>query len=116
MLMRSAIGPLSEKWKNITTRRCFCGALLQATVVALQKAGELPHIMQRDYEPRSFFMGISFQAVWFDQKADDIFIPLSPNFGIGKAYQPESESEMIKLFKLEVQNGSKRKPHRLDRT
>jgi hypothetical protein len=67
---------------------------------ALRIAEQLPQVKERDYELRSLDLPwFFFRAVWLHGKADDIFIPLPDNWNRWKAYQPCSESEMIKILK-----------------
>ena len=70
---------------------------------ALQIAEQLPQVKKQDYEPRFLDSApILFVAVWLHGKSDDIIIPLPPTFGRWNAYQPYSESEMIKLLEPEA--------------
>jgi hypothetical protein len=70
------------------------------TLKALRKAEQLPQIEKQDYELRRLDCPpILFVAVWLHGKSDDIIIPLPDTFGRWNAYQPYSESEMIKLLK-----------------
>jgi hypothetical protein len=71
------------------------------TLAALREAEKLPQIKKQDYEPRFLNIpAISFVAVWLHGKSDDIIIPLPPTFGRRlNAYQPYSESQIIKVLK-----------------
>ncbi len=70
---------------------------------ALRIAEQLPQVEKQDYEPRLLDIpSILFVAVWLHGKSDDIIIPLPPTFGRWNAYQPYSESEIIKLLKPEA--------------
>lgn len=82
------------------------GALYQTafcneTLEALRKAKEMPQIQKQDYELRLVrISAINFFAVWLHGKADEIILPLPPTFGRKlKAYQPYSESHIIKVLK-----------------
>jgi hypothetical protein len=69
----------------------------------LRTAEKLPQIKKQDYEVRSLGIApLNFTAVWLHGKSDDIIIPLPPTFGRWNAYQPYSESQMIKLLKPEA--------------
>jgi hypothetical protein len=73
------------------------------TMEALQQAKKLPQIGKQDYEPRFLDIpAVYFVAVWLHGKSDDILIPLPPTFGRCNAYQPYSESQIIKLLKPEA--------------
>jgi hypothetical protein len=73
------------------------------TLEALREAEKLPQIKKQDYEPRFLDVpAVYFIAVWLHGKSDDIIIPLPPTFGRWNAYQPYSESQMIKLLKPEA--------------
>jgi hypothetical protein len=78
---------------------CFA----KETLEALREAEKLPQIKKQDYEVR-FLDAISvyFVAVWLHGESDDIIIPLPNTFGRWNAYQPYSESQMIKLLKPEA--------------
>ena len=86
------------------------GEILQATLVALQKAAELPQVKKQDYECRYLTVPFLFEAIWLHEKSDDIIIPLPPTWGEWNAYQPYSESEIIKLLKPEAENKLKQNP------
>jgi len=82
---------------------------------ALQVAEHLPKVKTQDYEPRLLDSApILFVAVWLHGKSDDIIIPLPPTFGRWNAYQPYSESEMIKLLKPEAKKKLKETPGMFD--
>ncbi len=75
---------------------------------ALRIAEQLPQVKKQDYELRALDMPwILFAAVWLHGKSDDIIIPLPPTFGRWDAYQPYSESRMIKLLQPEVKKKMK---------
>jgi len=70
---------------------------------ALRTAEQLPQVNKQDYEFRYLNLApIEFFAVWLHGKSDDIIIPLPPPYGIWNAYQPCSESQIIKFLKPEV--------------
>jgi hypothetical protein len=70
---------------------------------ALRIAEQLPQIKKQDYEIRFLNApAVLFQAIWLHGKSDDIIIPLPNTFGRWNAYQPYSESQMIKLLKPEA--------------
>ena len=71
----------------------------EETLEALREAEKLPQIQKQDYEIRFLDIpAVHFCAVWLHGKSDDIVIPLPPTFGKWNAYQPYSESQMIKLL------------------
>jgi hypothetical protein len=83
------------------------------TLEALRIAQQLPQIKKSDYELRRLDIPAAyFVAVWLHGKSDDIIIPLPPTFGRWNAYQPYSESQMIKLLKPEAKKVLKQ-PHML---
>lgn len=74
------------------------------TLEAMRKAEQLPQIREQDYELRRLDCpAVLFVGVWLHGKSDDIIIPLPPTSGRWNAYQPYSESEMIKLLKPEAE-------------
>ncbi len=74
------------------------------TQEALQRAEQLPQIKKQDYELRRLDCpAILFVAIWLHGKSDDILIPLPPTWGRWNAYQPYSETELIKLLKPEAE-------------
>ena len=74
------------------------------TQEALRRAEHLPQIKEQDYELRRLDCpSILFVAVWLHGKSDDIFFPLPPTWNRWNAYQPYSESEMIKLLQPEAE-------------
>jgi hypothetical protein len=78
--------------------------LVLETTEALRKAEELPQVKKHDYELRSLNNpSILFRAVWLHGESDDIIIPLPPTWGRWNAYQPYSESQMVKLLRPEVE-------------
>ena len=74
------------------------------TLEATRKAKELPQIKKQDYELRFLEVpAIHFVAVWLRGKSDDIIMPLPRTFGRKlNAFQPYSESEIIKVLKPEA--------------
>jgi hypothetical protein len=81
------------------------------TLEALRIAEQLPQVKNQDYELRSLDMPwYFFHAVWLHAKSDDIFIPLPDNWNRWKAYQPCSESEIIKILKPIAQEKEKMPP------
>jgi hypothetical protein len=90
----------------------FCGDSFDEKIKeALLKAEQLPQVKKQDYEPRLLDIpGILFVAVWLHRKSDDIIIPLPNTFGRWNAYQPYSESQMIKLLKPEAKKKLKEPP------
>ena len=78
---------------------CFANETLEA----LRKAEQLPQVKKQDYELRFLNIpAVYFCAVWLHEKSDDIIIPLPPTFGRMNAYQPYSESQIIKLLKKDA--------------
>jgi len=78
---------------------------------ALRMAEQLPQVKKQDYELRALDMPwIAFAAVWLHGNSDDIIIPLPPTFGRWDAYQPYSESQIMKLLKPEAMKKLK-EPH-----
>jgi hypothetical protein len=74
------------------------------TLKALRLAEQLPQIQKSDYELRRLDCpSLLFVAVWLHGKSDDILIPLPPAKGQWTAYQPYSESDMIKQLKPEAE-------------
>jgi hypothetical protein len=74
------------------------------TLKALQMVEKLPQMKQQNYEVRRLNCpAILFAAVWLHGKTDDIIIPLPPTRGRWNAYQPCSESQMIKFLKPEAE-------------
>jgi len=74
------------------------------TQEALRRAEQLPQIKKQDYELRRLDCpSILFVAVWLHGKSDDILIPLPPTWNLWNAYQPYSESQMIKLLKSQAE-------------
>lgn len=71
-----------------------------APLEALRMAEKLPQIQKEDYEVRYLNIApVLFVAVWLHSKSDDIIIPLPNTFGRFNAYQPYSESEIIRVLK-----------------
>jgi hypothetical protein len=78
---------------------------------AMRIAEQLPQVKNQDYELRSLKMPwYFFRAIWLHGKSDDIFIPLPDNWNRWKAYQPCSESEIIKILKPIAQDKEKMPP------
>ncbi len=74
------------------------------TLEAVWRAEQLPQIKEQDYELRRLDCpSVLFVAVWLHGKSDDIIIPLPDRGNRWQAYQPYSESEMIKLLKSEAE-------------
>jgi len=85
------------------------------TLEALRRAEPLPQIKKQDYELRRLDCpALLFVAVWLHGKSDDIIIPLPDTFGRWNAYQPCSESEMIKLLEPEAKKRLKFPPGMVD--
>ena len=75
---------------------------------ALRIAAQLPRVKTYNYEVRRLDIPpVLFVALWLHGESDDIIIPLPPTFERWKAYQPYSESEMLKLLKPEVKKKMK---------
>lgn len=73
------------------------------TLAALRIAEALPQVQAQDYELRFLDIpAISFVAVWLHGKSDDIIIPLPPTYNRFNAYQPYSESQVIKILEPEA--------------
>jgi hypothetical protein len=73
------------------------------TLETLRRAEQLPQINKQDYELRRLDIPpVSFVAVWLHAKSDDIIIPLPPTYGRLNAYQPYSESQIIRILKPEA--------------
>jgi hypothetical protein len=66
---------------------------------AIRVAEQLPQINKHDYELRYLDMMPYASAIWLHSESDDIIIPLTDYWSHWKAFQPYSESEMIKLMK-----------------
>lgn len=75
---------------------CFAAETLKA----LQVAEKLSQIEKQDYEIRFLdVMAVYFVAVWLHGESDDIVIPLPPTYKRMNAYQPYSDSQIIRLLK-----------------
>ena len=86
-----------------------------APLDALRIAEHLPQIKKSDYEVRRLHISsLHFVAIWLHGKSDDIIIPLPLTFRRWTAYQPYSESEMIKLLKPEAKKQLKEPPRMID--
>ncbi len=73
------------------------------TLTAMRTAQQWPLIQKEDYEVRRLECpSVTFVAVWLHGKSDDLIIPLPPTFGRWKAYQPYSESEILKTLEAEA--------------
>jgi len=93
-----------EAGKALKFISLFGDRFAQPTLVALRQAEELPQVKKQDYEFRYLNMpSMSFFAVWLRGKSDDIIIPLPPTSGMWNAYQPYSQSQIIKLLKPEAE-------------
>jgi hypothetical protein len=66
---------------------------------AIRAAEQLPQTNKHDYEVRYLDMIPYAPAIWLHSESDDIIIPLTDYWSHWKAFQPYSESEMIKLLK-----------------
>lgn len=74
------------------------------TVEAIRRAEQLPHVKEQDYELRRLDCpSVLFVGIWLHGKSDDIIVPLPPAGGRWNAYQPYSESEMLKLLQPEAE-------------
>jgi hypothetical protein len=90
----------------------FGNELAQAALEALRKAAELPQVKKEDYECRFLVCSLmGFHAIWLHGKSDDIMIPVPPTYDRVNAYQPYSESQIIKLLKSDAENTLKQDPH-----
>jgi hypothetical protein len=89
--------------KTLKANGLGSSGLSNETLEALRIAEQLPQVKKQDYELRCLDIApVLFFAVWLHGKSDDIIIPLGPTFGRWNAYQPYSESQMIKLLKPEA--------------
>lgn len=72
---------------------------------ALQIASQMPQIKRQDYEVRRLEeISVSFDALWFHAKSDDIIIPTTHMAYVRwNAFQPYSVAEIIKLLKPEAE-------------
>jgi hypothetical protein len=85
------------------------------TLEAMRKAEQLPQIRKQDYELRRLDCpSILFVAVWLHGKSDDIIIPLPDRGNRWHAYQPYSESEIIKLLQPEAEKTLKSRSGMVD--
>ncbi len=82
----------------------FGGQDVRNMLVALQKANGLPEVEKQEYECRYLMIFLSFRAIWFHGKTDDVIIPMPPVYYGMKANQPYSEKEIIMLLKPEAEN------------
>ena len=89
--------------KTAKTEKCIALYETDHSAEALWVAEQLPQIKKEDYEFRFLSApAVYFQAVWLHGKSDDIIIPVGPTFNRWNAYQPYSESQMIKLLQPEA--------------
>lgn len=78
-------------------------AFSEETIEALQAAERWPQVQAQDYEVRLLNdMLVSFEAVWLHEKTNDIIIPLPPTYSRMDAYQPYTESQVIKILEPEA--------------
>ena len=81
----------------------------------LRLAERLPQIKAQDYEFRHLDSpAILFHAIWLYGKSDDIIIPVGNSFGRWNAYQPYTESQLLKLLKPVARKKLKEPPGTLD--
>jgi len=74
--------------------------LALALRAALIKSEQLPQVKKQDYDFCFLNLSpLSFWAIWLHGKADDIIIPLSPDYGLWNANQSYSEKEIIRILK-----------------
>jgi hypothetical protein len=98
------VGLASVKVDEETGAALKCVALYQAhydegIVTALRIAEQLPQTKKQNYEVRALEMPwIFFRAVWLHGRSDDIILPLPDHWERWKAYQPCSESEIVKIL------------------
>ncbi len=70
---------------------------------ALPEAEQLPQVQKLDYEARLLDDPlVAFSAVWLHGQSNDIIIPLPPTYNRMNAYQPYSESQIIKILAPEA--------------
>lgn len=90
--------------KALKANGLYAADFSNETLEALRVADQLPQIKKQDYEIRRLDIpSILFGAVWLHGESDDIIIPLPKTFGRWNAYQPYSESQMLKLLKPEAE-------------
>lgn len=83
----------------------------EGIVTALRVAEQLPQTKKENYEVRALEMPwLFFRAVWLHGRSDDIIIPLPDNWGRWKAYQPCSESEIMKILQPIAEQKLKQPP------
>ena len=98
-----AVSNADEKTGKLGFNGLYETAFADRMLEALRGAETLPQIRKQDYELR--YLGIpavNFVAVWLHGKSDDVIIPLPPTFGRLNAYQPYSESEIVKALKRDA--------------
>jgi hypothetical protein len=100
----SVSDPDSKTGKALSFNGLFETCFSNETLEAMRNANQLPKIRKEDYELRFLEVpAINFCAVWLHAKSDDIIMPLPPTFGRKlNAFQPCSESEIIKVLKPEA--------------
>ena len=105
-LASAAVSDPAAAGRGVTAARIgslFETCFSKETLEALRMAEALPQVKKQDYELRFLDIpAVYFVAVWLHAESDDILIPLPPAFGRWSAYQPCSESDMIKLLKPEA--------------
>lgn len=78
-------------------------AFCEEIEMALQEAEQLPQVQKQDYEARLLDNPlVAFSAVWLHGQSNDIIIPLPPTYNRMNAYQPYSESQIIKILAPEA--------------
>jgi hypothetical protein len=94
----------SKTGKALSFNGLFESGFSSETVEAIRKARELPQIKKQDYELRFLEVpAVNFVAIWLHAKSGDIIMPLPPTLGRKlNAFQPYSESEIIKVLKPEA--------------
>jgi hypothetical protein len=80
-------------------------------LVGWQVSEKLPQVQIKDYEFRYLWVGVdrNVELIWLHGLNDDILIPIEPVYpgDQWKAYQPYSESELVRLFKPKIEDGLK---------
>jgi hypothetical protein len=78
-------------------------AFCEEIEMALQEAEKLPQVQKQDYEARLLDNPlVALSAVWLHGQSNDIIIPLPPTYNRMSAYQPYSESQIIKILAPEA--------------
>jgi len=86
--------------KSRYLKYCWMGTGMDNNALkAIRVAEQLPQTNKHDYELRYLGMMPYAPAIWLHSESDDIIIPLTDYWNHWKAFQPYSESEMIKLLK-----------------